>query len=104
MVITIFQDLSRWMRFDLPFIGEIRFNPIVTFLSLIVIWAFVIWCSIAKEDVPFDAWTSWIVGNFTWFYVGSTQAWIAVGIILYCRYVPQQIRVIRNLKLSFYIK
>ena len=93
------------MRFKLPAIGEIRFNPVVTLLSLIVIWAFVIWCSIAKEDVPFDAWTSWIVDNFTWFYVGSTQVWIAVGIILYCRYVLQQIRLPRiNLKLRFHIK
>ena len=70
------------MRFKLPLIGEIRYNPVVTFLAMIVIWAFVIWCSIEKENVPFDAWTAWIVDNFTWFYVGSTDVWIIFGIIL----------------------
>ena len=75
------------MKFKLPLVGEIRFNPIASFLAILVIWGFVIWCSIAGEDVPFNDWTTWIVDNFTWLYIGSTDVWIVFGIILYFRLV-----------------
>ena len=38
-----FQDLSLWVKFKAPLVGEIRFNPIVTFFAVLVIWGFVVW-------------------------------------------------------------
>ena len=79
--------MSQWVKFKLPLVGEIRFNPIASLGAILVIWGFVIWCSIAGEDVPFNDWTEWIVDNFTWLYIGSTDVWIVFGIILYFRLV-----------------
>ena len=59
------------MKFRLPVIGEIRFNPVVTFTSIVLIWSFVIWCILLGEDVPFNRWKSWIVQHLTWLYVGT---------------------------------
>ena len=59
------------MKFRLPVIGEIRFNPVVMFTSIALIWSFVIWCILLGEDVPFNRWKSWIVQHLTWLYVGT---------------------------------
>ena len=75
------------MKFKLPLIGEIRFNPVVSFFAIIAIWGFVAVCMIEKENVPFDAWKKWIVSNFTWLYIGSTDIWVVFALVLYFRYV-----------------
>ena len=79
------QDLSAWMKFKLPLVGEIRFNPIVSGLAIALIWGFVAWCAIQGEDVPFIQWKAWIVAKFTWLYVGSQDLWAVFAIVLYCR-------------------
>ena len=66
------QDLSTWTKFQAPLIGEIRYNPIVSYMAIVLIWGFVIWCSIQGENVPFSSWKKWVVDNFTWFYIGIT--------------------------------
>ena len=75
------------MKFKLPLVGEIRFNPIVSGLAIALIWGFVIWCAIQGEDVPFTQWKAWIVAKFTWLYVGSQDLWAVFAIVLYCRLV-----------------
>ena len=79
------QDKSMWTKFNLPFFSEIRYNPIVSNTAIILIWSFVAICSYYQEEVPFKAWRSWIVDNFTWLYVGSIDAWTVFAIFLYCR-------------------
>ena len=78
------EDLSTWMKFKAPIVGEIRFNPIVSFSAIALIWGFVIWCSIQGEDVPFDKWKTWVVAKFTWLYIGSQDLWAIFAIVLYC--------------------
>lgn len=65
------QDKSIWLKFRLPFIGELRFNPVVSFFSIFLIWGFVIWCILLREDVPFNKWRTWIVEHLTWLYMGT---------------------------------
>ena len=71
------------MRFKLPLLGVLRFNPIVSFFSIVLIWTFVIICIIYGEAVPFKAWKSFIVDKFTWLYIGSQDLWAVFAIILY---------------------
>ncbi len=46
------EDQSLWTRFELPLIGEVRFNPIVSFFAIAIIWTFVIICIIYKVSQP----------------------------------------------------
>ena len=41
------------MKFRLPLLGELRFNPIVSFFSICLIWTFVGICIAYPKDVPF---------------------------------------------------
>lgn len=77
-------DQSMWLRFKLPLLGEIRFNPVVSFFSILLIWGFVGWCIQEGENVPFVAWKKWIVANFTWLYIGSQDIWAVFAVVLYC--------------------
>ena len=77
------QDLSVWMRWKLPLLGSLRFNPIVSFLSISLTWLFVMICIVYKEDVPFQAWKSFIVDKFSWLYIGSLNVWAMFAIMLY---------------------
>ena len=77
------QDKNLWVKFRLPIIGEIRFNPIVTFAAISLIWTFVAICANFQDKVPFDEWKSAIVDNFTWLYVGAESIWAIFAILLY---------------------
>ena len=79
------------MKFKLPVIGEIRFNPVVSFIAIIAIWSFVAVCMIEKENVPFGEWKKWIVRNFTWLYIGSTDIWVVFALVLYFRCVNNRV-------------
>ena len=70
-----------------PLIGEIRFNPIVSLLAVILIWTFVIICSNYQKDMLplFRMWRRWIVEKFTWLYIGSQDVWAIFAIVLYVR-------------------
>ena len=72
------------MKFKVPIFGEIRFNPLVSVTSILLIWGFVAWCILMGDQVPFKAWKSWIVDNFTWLYIGSQDLWALFAIVLYC--------------------
>ena len=78
----------RWFRVSLKFgaIGlNLRFNPVVTFVSAAVIWFFVIWCSV-KSEVAYNemtGWMAWITETCTWMYIGTQDAWAVFIIVLY---------------------
>ncbi len=86
-------DLSLWMRFNLempfklPYFGKLafrlRFNPLVSFVSIGLIWAFVIVCIVYGSEVPFAEWKRFIVSKFTWLYIGSQDLWAVFAILLY---------------------
>ena len=71
------------MKFELPLLGVLRFNPIVSFFSITLIWTFVIICIIYREATPFYEWKSYVAKNFTWVYIGSQDVWVVLIIILY---------------------
>ena len=52
--------------------GSVRFNPVVSFLSAVCLWGFVIYCVTDDEsnDV-FGEWKTWVTNTFTWLYIGS---------------------------------
>ena len=77
------QDKNLWVKFRIPVIGEIRFNPIVTFAAISLIWAFVVICAYCREKVPFNEWNSGIADNFTWLYIGAESIWAIFAIFLY---------------------
>jgi len=65
---------ARMMPFDVEIAGGwLRFNPVVFFVSLIIIWSFIGYCN----DDPAEAlkemkeWKKYISDNFTWLYIGS---------------------------------
>ena len=64
------QDQSLRIQFRLPFFGTVKFNPVVTALSLAIVWFFVIWCIKDQGNVPFASWKSGLTDLFTWFYIG----------------------------------
>ena len=72
-----------WVKFRIPIIGEIRFNPIVTFAAISLIWAFVVICAYCREKVPFNEWNSGIADKFTWLYIGAESIWAIFAIFLY---------------------
>ena len=71
------------MRWKLPVVGTLRFNPIVSFFSITLIWIFVALCIVFQENVPFLHWKALIVDNFSWFYIGSLNMWTIFVIMLY---------------------
>ena len=73
-----------WTRFKAPLVGEIRFNPVVSFVAIVLIWVFVGICIEYGDRVPFGPAKVWIVENFTWLYIGSQDIWAIFAIILYC--------------------
>ena len=84
---------SRWLRINWNWfkVGnskfgiQIRLNPVVTLISALVIWGFVVCCVLkpefAKEQMA--EWKSWITQTFTWMYIGTQDAWAVFIIALY---------------------
>ena len=84
------KDLCVWLRFKLPLAGEIRFNPIVSFVSIALIVLFSSCCLVLKQDAPFFALTDLIVDKFTWLYIGGINCWTVFIIYLYFRWVQKK--------------
>ena len=78
----------RWLRVSWKcgrFAFNLRFNPVVTFLSAAIIWFFVIWCSVQADValVEMTKWMKWITHTCTWMYIGTQDAWAVFIIVLY---------------------
>lgn len=75
----------RMMPFDVEiFGGWLRFNPVVFFISLIGIIAFISYCN---DDPPkalkeIREWKTWIADNFTWLYIGSVGLFFVFDVYL----------------------
>ena len=64
-------------------VGELRFNPIVTTLAILIIWTFVAICVKFPDDVPFTKWRMELVNSFTWLYIGSINIWSIFIVVVY---------------------
>ena len=62
-----------------------NFNPVVTVLSAIIIWAMVVLCIIYPESSlkQMSVWKDWITRTWTWFYIGTQNVWIVFVLVLY---------------------
>ena len=64
---------------------HVNFNPVVTFLSAIIIWGFVIFClgwtDKAAEVLP--SWKLWVTKTWTWLYIGTQDVWAVFIVVLY---------------------
>ena len=76
----------KWCKMGSSSLGiNIRLNPVVSFVSAVLIWGFVSWCMIKPEmanELMAEAKT-WITGTFTWMYIGTQDAWAVFIIVLY---------------------
>ena len=64
---------------------KLRFNPVVTILSALIIWGFVIWCMVIPVEAlaELSTWKYWVTQKWTWLYVGTQDVWAVFIIILY---------------------
>ncbi|CAM9760885.1 unnamed protein product [Discosporangium mesarthrocarpum] len=62
-----------------------RLNPIVTFFGLAVLWGLTIWCMVTPDEAltELNGWKTGITDYFSWFYVGSRDAWCIFAVVLY---------------------
>lgn len=72
-------------------IGPIRIsiNPVVTILSALIIWIFVIVCMVAPSETlsAMSSVKSWISTSSTWFYIGTKNIWVLfIAIIYFSKY------------------
>ena len=83
----------RWLRINwkwcrvgrLDFGIFLRFNPVVSFLSALIIWGFATWCMVKAQaaNEEMGRWKEWITHTFTWMYIGTQDVWAFLIIILY---------------------
>ena len=64
---------------------NIRLNPVVSFVSALIIWGFVVWFMTEPEvaNTKMAEWKTWITQTFTWIYIGTQDAWAVFIIVLY---------------------
>jgi len=77
----------RTMPFDVEmFGGWLRFNPVVFFVSIIGIIAFVSYCNDDPDKalVEIQKWRDWIGDNCIWLYIGSVGAFFIFDAYLMC--------------------
>lgn len=83
----------RWLRVQwkwgqvgkFKFSINLRLNPVVTFISAVLIWAFVVWCMVEAEaaNKKMSECKMWITNTFTWMYIGTQDAWALFILVLY---------------------
>lgn len=67
----------------------VNLNPRTTLMTTAIVWGFVIWCFVAPEasQKALSAAQDTITEKFTWFYVGTKNAWVIfIGVIYFSRY------------------
>lgn len=76
----------KWCKMGSSNLGiNIRLNPVVSFVSALIIWGFVVWCMTVPEaaNIRMKDWKTWITQTFTWMYIGTQDAWAVFIIVLY---------------------
>ena len=80
---------NRWLSLDFKGCRLLRLNWVTTLISSIVMWSFIIWSFIKKEEASVEIleWKSWLSINFTWFYILTRNVWlIFIGGLLFTKY------------------
>ena len=64
---------------------RIRFNPVVTALSALIIWGSAAWAIAEPKSarVELAKWTGWVTKTWTWLYIGTQDVWALFIIIIY---------------------
>ena len=64
---------------------KVRFNPVVTILSAVLIWGFVAWCMARPQNAKQELvkWKYWVTEKWTWLYIGTQDVWAVFIIVLY---------------------
>ena len=64
---------------------RIRFNPVVTALSALIIWGSAAWAIAEPKSarVELAKWTGWVTKTWTWLYIGTQDVWAVFVIIIY---------------------
>lgn len=74
--------VPRWISIGSEKWG-IRMNWLTSALAIIVLWGFSIWgMTDAESAAGFKLAQSWVTQNFTWFYIGTNDAWCVFLIYL----------------------
>ena len=76
----------KWCKMGRSSLGiNIRLNPVVSFVSALIIWGFVVWCMTEPEvaNTKMGEWKTWITHTFTWMYIGTQDVWFLFIIVLY---------------------
>jgi len=68
--------------------GPLRVNPGVSVTAFAIIWGLAIWCMVEGEEAAAELglWKDWVCYYFTWFYIGSQDAWIFFAIYVYWKW------------------
>ncbi|CEM17339.1 unnamed protein product [Vitrella brassicaformis CCMP3155] len=71
----------------------VRFNPVITFTSILLIWGFVAWAMISCAGIEeggecpanqyLSAAKAWITATFTWLYMGTQAVWVFFLLYIY---------------------
>ncbi|XP_063695313.1 glycine betaine transporter 1-like [Bolinopsis microptera] len=82
------KDRNTWIKVKFgsgKYAPELRFNPIVSFSSILLVAGFVLWCIIDAKGAgeSFVSAKTWITAKFTWLYIGSQDVWAIIIIIIY---------------------
>lgn len=62
----------RTFKFTIPGLKDpVMFNPAVTFIGLVTLWAFTIYCVVDPDEAQgtLGTWFSSVIDQFTWFYI-----------------------------------
>ena len=64
---------------------RLRFNPVVSILSSVIIWAFSAWCMTYPTAARLELakWTSWVTQKWTWLYIGTQDVWTVFIVVVY---------------------
>ena len=83
----------QWLRFEIPCckLGRVklefrvRLNPVVSLLSALIVWGFVVWCVIQAKvaNEKMLKWRAWITLKCTWLYIRTQDVWALFIIVLY---------------------
>jgi len=84
---AVIKDKSVWFsaRCGSYEVAQVRFNPIVATISVLLIAAFVTYCIVDTEKASenFKYAKSTVAKNFTWLYIGGFDLWAVVLVVIY---------------------
>jgi choline-glycine betaine transporter len=66
-------------------LGPLRFNPVVSFFAMVLIWGIAIYCMADEKDASetLGKTMEFVADEFTWLYIGSQDIWIIFCVYLY---------------------